>query len=183
MSNFKLYGDAKATATAADGNRKQKALDSAKSRFQENPSAANQATLASALFDTGKYDEAEKLLKELNTLDTKDLPVLFELGFIYKNLGRKDEAIQTWLKIVELDAVRHFGRYIEGIGSDTMRELGYHERKQLHNFKYFTWVEQQQRTGDELRRLWDPDFWAEMFAQAADWDRQIETFNKAVAAA
>src|SRR5215471_13462121 len=38
----------------------------------------------------------------------------------------------------EHDAVRHFGRYIEGIGADNMRELNYQDRKQLHNFKYFT---------------------------------------------
>ena len=41
-----------------------------------------------------------------------------------------------------------------------MRELSYHDRKALHNLKYFTWVEQQQRDVEELRRLWDPDFWA-----------------------
>ncbi|MFI5247315.1 MAG: hypothetical protein ACHQWV_02040, partial [Nitrospirales bacterium] len=49
----------------------------------------------------------------------------------------------------EIDAVRHYGLYIEGIGTDNMRELGYHDRKMLHNFKYFTWVEQQGRSADE----------------------------------
>ena len=80
-----------------------------------------------------------------------------------------------------MNAVRHFGRYIEGIGADNMRELGYHDRKQLHNFKYFTWVEQQGRSADDLRRLWDPDFWTETFAQVDDWDRQIMEFNRSVA--
>jgi cysteine synthase len=81
----------------------------------------------------------------------------------------------------ELDAARHYGRYIEGIGSDNMREMGYHDRKTLHNFKYFTWVEQQGRSADELRRLWDPDFWTETFAQVDDWDRRIMEFNRSVA--
>ncbi|MCH7719991.1 MAG: hypothetical protein IH988_03245 [Planctomycetes bacterium] len=81
----------------------------------------------------------------------------------------------------DLDAARHFGRYVEGIGPDHLRELGYHDRKQLHNLKYFTWVEQQQRSVDDLNRLWDPDFWTETFAQVDEWDRRIEQFNSLAA--
>ena len=77
-------------------------------------------------------------------------------------------------------AARHFGRYIEGIGPDYIRELGYGDRKALHNLKYFTWVEQQGRTVEELNQLWDRDFWVEAFAQVDVWDEQIRTFNKAV---
>ncbi len=56
----------------------------------------------------------------------------------------------------ELAAARHYGRYVEGTAADNMRELSYHDRKQLHNFKYFTWVEQQGRTSDELRNSGTP---------------------------
>ena len=69
-------------------------------------------------------------------------------------------------------------RYLKGITLDYLRELTYQDRKALHNFKYFTWVEQQGRTADELRGLWSPDFWDNTFAQVAEWDRQIEAFNK-----
>jgi cysteine synthase len=69
-------------------------------------------------------------------------------------------------------------RYLDGITLDYLRELTYQDRKALHNFKYFTWVEQQGRTADELRELWSPDFWDNTFAQAAEWDRQIEAFNQ-----
>jgi hypothetical protein len=75
-------------------------------------------------------------------------------------------------------AGRHFGRYLEGIGTDNMRELGYQDRKALHNLKYFTWVEQQGRTVEELRELWEPDSWAEMYAQVEEWDRLIREFNE-----
>ncbi len=75
------------------------------------------------------------------------------------------------------DAGRHFARYIEAIGIDHLRELNYYDRKSLHQFKYFTWVEQQGRDVADLRRLWDPDFWAEVFSQAPEWDRRIEAFN------
>ena len=74
----------------------------------------------------------------------------------------------------------HFARYLEGIGIDHLRELNYYDRKTLHNFKYFTWVEQQQRDAEELRLLWDPDFWTETFAQVVEWDRLIEGFNRRV---
>jgi len=77
-------------------------------------------------------------------------------------------------------AVRHTSRYLEGIGTGRMQELRYWDRKRLHNFKYFTWVEQQQRSVDELRRLWDPDFWLETYAQVDEWDERIREFNRLV---
>jgi cysteine synthase len=69
-------------------------------------------------------------------------------------------------------------RYLDGIVTDHLRELTYFDRKALHNFKYFTWVEQQGRTADELRELWQPEFWERTFAQVEEWDRQIESFNE-----
>jgi len=83
----------------------------------------------------------------------------------------------------EITAARHFSRYLEGAGTDNLRELGHQDRKQLHNFKYFTWVEQQQRDANDLRKLWDPDFWEETFGQVEQWDKTITEFNKRIAAA
>ncbi len=80
-------------------------------------------------------------------------------------------------------AARHFGRYLEGGGVDHIREIGYQDRKALHNLKYFTWVEQQQRSVEDLQALWDPDFWTETFAQVDAWDRLIAAFNERVRAA
>jgi cysteine synthase len=78
-------------------------------------------------------------------------------------------------------ADRHFGRYLQAIGTDHMRELTYADRKALHHFKYFTWVEQQGRSADELRQLWDPDYWKAVFADdvVGEWDRLIDEFNTA----
>jgi len=78
-------------------------------------------------------------------------------------------------------ADQHYARYLQGTTTDHLRELTYGDRKALHNFKYFTWVEQQGRTSDELRQLWDQDFWLEVFSQGVvdEWDRLIDTFNKA----
>jgi cysteine synthase A len=79
------------------------------------------------------------------------------------------------------DALRHLERWLRGITPDHVRELNYQDRKQLHNFKYFTWVEQQGKTSEELNQLWSEDFWQDVFApeQVAEWDRLIEQFNEA----
>jgi len=74
-------------------------------------------------------------------------------------------------------AARDHSRYLEGIGTDPLRELSYRDRKALHHFKYFTWVEQQGRTVQELDHLWAPEFWDETYAQVETWDRQIREFN------
>ena len=69
--------------------------------------------------------------------------------------------------------------HLDAIATDWLRELTYADRKALHNFKYFTWVEQQGKTAEELRELWEPEFWERTFAQAQQWDQQIEEFNRA----
>ena len=76
-------------------------------------------------------------------------------------------------------ADRHYARYLQGITTDHLRELNYADQKALHNFKYFTWVEQQGKSSDELRQLWDEDFWKQVFSQDVvdEWDRLIEAFN------
>jgi cysteine synthase A len=74
-----------------------------------------------------------------------------------------------------------YGRYLMGTATDHLRELSYFDQKTLHNFKYFTWVEQQGRTSEELNRLWDEDFWKEIFSQEQvdEWDQLIDKFNDA----
>ncbi len=74
-------------------------------------------------------------------------------------------------------AIADRARWLEGVTPDYVRELSYHDRKTLHNFKYFTWVEQQGRDVEDLRRLWDRDFWSEVFQVTEYWDRRIEEFN------
>ncbi len=94
--------------------------------------------------------------------------------------SRVEERRQTQGLYGEPLAAADFSRYLQGIGTDNMRELSYHDRKALHNLKYFTWVEQQGREVDELERLWDPDFWTETYAIVDEWDRQISSFNARV---
>jgi cysteine synthase len=76
-------------------------------------------------------------------------------------------------------AAMHDARYLKGIGTDNVRELNYFDQKALHNFKYFTWVEQQGKSVEELDEIWDEDFWKGIFAQEQvdEWDKLIEEFN------
>ena len=74
-------------------------------------------------------------------------------------------------------AVIDWERYLLGESTQHVHELGYHDRKKLHNLKYYTWVEQQGKTFEEINQLWDPEFWQEAARQAPQWDKLIEEFN------
>jgi len=70
-------------------------------------------------------------------------------------------------------------RYLLGAGIDHMIELGYWDRKRLHNLKYFTWVEQQGKTVEELDAQWyDDDYWTTHFHAWEEWDERITEFNE-----
>ncbi|MDD2998391.1 MAG: pyridoxal-phosphate dependent enzyme [Candidatus Riflebacteria bacterium] len=76
-------------------------------------------------------------------------------------------------------ALADFERYMLGEGSQNMMELTYHDRKRLHNFKYYTWVEQQARDVEDLNNLWDQEFWEDVFSEEVikHWDEMIVEFN------
>jgi hypothetical protein len=113
MSNYRLYGDAKASAKEGDRLRKDRALQTAQKSFQDNPTTPNQIVLATALFDVGRFSEAEKLLKDVADSPSVDENVLFELGFTYKNLGRKQEAVDTFKRLVSRSPKHSLARSAE----------------------------------------------------------------------
>jgi cysteine synthase A len=69
-------------------------------------------------------------------------------------------------------------RHLLGAGIDHILELGYWDRKRIHNLKYFTWVEQQGKTAEELDAQWyDDDYWTRHLHAWEEWDRRIDEFN------
>lgn len=108
-----LYGDAKASATGVDAGRKQRALTTAQERFTADSSAVNRLALATALFDLGRFGEAEGHMTDLLRNEAGNPDVLFELGFVYKNLGRKDEAIGAWKTLIEANPKHNLARGAE----------------------------------------------------------------------
>ncbi len=76
------------------------------------------------------------------------------------------------------DAAVDFERRLLGAATDHLRELSYRDRKAIHNLKYFTWVEQQGKTVNELDALWNPGFWKDLTDGVEDWDQNIREFNR-----
>jgi len=82
----------------------------------------------------------------------------------------------------ELDAAAHFARFLQGLSTDHLVELTYVDRRRVHNLKYYTWVEQQGKTYEEIMDQWyDPDYWVEVQAQIPEIDSLISEFNQLVA--
>ncbi|HSR19625.1 MAG TPA: pyridoxal-phosphate dependent enzyme [Anaerolineales bacterium] len=76
------------------------------------------------------------------------------------------------------DAAADFARYLGGQSTDNMLELRYPDRRRVHNLKYFTWVEQQGKTYEEIQDMWTrSDYWSEVQAQVSQIDVLIDEFN------
>jgi cysteine synthase len=81
----------------------------------------------------------------------------------------------------ELDAAAHFAEYLKGTSTENMEELTYKGKRRIHNLKYFTWVEQQGKTYEEIMDQWyERDYWTEFQSQIDDFDELIEEFNREV---
>ncbi|MFC2026082.1 pyridoxal-phosphate dependent enzyme [Chloroflexota bacterium] len=81
----------------------------------------------------------------------------------------------------ELDAAADYARYMLGSTTDNLLELSYADRRRVHNLKYFTWVEQQGKTYEEIMEQWyNRDYWAGFQGQIEKFDVMIEEFNQEV---
>ena len=79
------------------------------------------------------------------------------------------------------DAVADFG-LLSAITTDALLELSYCDRKRIHNLKYYTWVEQQGKTAEELNSQWyDREYWDRVYAAGKEIDRLIVAFNDRIA--
>jgi cysteine synthase A len=83
----------------------------------------------------------------------------------------------------EREAAAVEARYLRGVSTEHMEELRYPDRRRVHNLKYFTWVEQQDRTFDEIVDQWyAPDYWTGFQGQVDEIDDLIMAFNERVRA-
>ncbi len=81
----------------------------------------------------------------------------------------------------DTDAAETYARYLHGVNIDALLELSYADRKRIHNLKYYTWVEQQGKTFEEINAQWyDPNYWTEIQSQVAEIDALINDFNERV---
>jgi cysteine synthase len=76
------------------------------------------------------------------------------------------------------DAAVSYHQYLMGQDVAYMEELTYPAARRVHNLKYYTWVEQQGKTYDEIQAQWyQKDYWTGVHGQADDIDALIEEFN------
>jgi cysteine synthase len=115
----------------------------------------------------------------------------------YYELGEKDSVLTVFTDSSEIyqsrlrslrrergafsdrDAAAVYHRYLLGAGTDYVHELSYHDRKRIHNLKYFTWVEQQGKNQEEMQAQWsDGEYWTNVSKCADELDLLIEDFNE-----
>ena len=78
-------------------------------------------------------------------------------------------------------AIRAHAVSLAGQGAENVLELTERERRRIHNLKYYTWVEQQGRSVEDLDAQWDdPASWRRVQEQAPRIDEAITEFNREV---
>lgn len=82
-------------------------------------------------------------------------------------------------EFTEMDAAVSYNRYLLGTTTDYVEELTHESRKRIHNLKYYTWVEQQGKTYEEIQAQWyDKNYWRSVHEQADEIDALITQFNQ-----
>ena len=141
----------------------------------------------------------EPLVGRLDLLGISSIAnVLSAIKFAkWYELGEHDIVLTVWTDSMELyqsrigelreergeytekDAAADYSRYLLGCTVDYVEELGYWDRKRIHNLKYYTWVEQQGKTYAEIQAQWyDPDYWTGFQRQIPEIDALIGQFNE-----
>ena len=114
-------------------------------------------------------------------MDENDIiiTVLTDSMELYRS--RIHEMHQEFGQYNESTAAADFARWVLQQSTDNMLELRYPDRRRIHNLKYYTWVEQQGRTYQEIQDQWyQPNYWTDVQKQADEIDELIVEFNKEV---
>jgi hypothetical protein len=81
----------------------------------------------------------------------------------------------------EMDAAQTHAMYICGLTPNYLQDLTYQDQRRVHNLKYFTWVEQQGKTFEEIQAQWyERDYWTNFQKQIPAMDELITEFNDKV---
>ena len=95
-------------------------------------------------------------------------------------MSRLSQLEQTEGFYTPTKAAVDYNSHLLGIKTDNMEELTMPAKRRIHNLKYYTWVEQQGRSSEELDALWfdEENTWGEVHKQAARLDELIRSFNE-----
>jgi cysteine synthase len=95
--------------------------------------------------------------------------------------SRKIEMHEAYGEFTRENAAEVFHSALENQKIDNVLELSYYEKLRIHNLKYFTWIEQQGRTLEELNSQWyDRNYWKNIQKLTSVIDKEIMDFNKEV---
>jgi len=95
--------------------------------------------------------------------------------------SRKTEMHENHGNFTRENAAEVFHSSLENQKIDNMLELSYYEKLRVHNLKYFTWIEQQGRTLEELNNQWyDKHYWKNIQKLTSVIDKEIIDFNREV---
>ena len=115
-------------------------------------------------------------------LDENDVIFTIFTDSVEMYRSRLDEQTAEHGAFTAMTAAKAHTGSLERQAVDHFKELTYPEKKAIHNLKYYTWVEQQGKTYEEICAQWDPEYWRQLFTEEADaFDRLIEAFNQRVA--
>ena len=103
---------------------------------------------------TEKLANAFKKFRNKGKLTEKDVvgTVLTDSAIMYRS--RIEELNQMHGAYNEQEARLDHCLHMLNLKTDNMEELTYAARKRIHNLKYYTWVEQQGETVEDLNALW-----------------------------
>ncbi|MBJ2354864.1 pyridoxal-phosphate dependent enzyme [Sphaerochaeta sp. S2] len=126
-----------------------------------------------AAMKMAKYYEMEE--------DDVIFTVLTDSSEMYTSRLKEQNEIQG--QFDESAAIRALAACAHAQGIENLKELNYYDRLAVHNLKYYTWVEQQGKTYEEINAQWyDKNYWKDIPAMADQIDELIEAFNKEILA-
>jgi cysteine synthase len=120
-------------------------------------------------------------IKMAKYYEMNDTDVVFSVATDSMDMygSRLSEEHERNRKFSARDAAVSYEADLLGLGIDNMIEMNYYEKRRMHNLKYFTWVEQQGKTVEELNAQWyDENYWKSRYAKVDDWDQKISEFNE-----
>jgi cysteine synthase len=95
--------------------------------------------------------------------------------------SRLTELTDAYGEYTEAEAYKDLERYLMAVTTDWIVEMNYYDKRRMHNLKYFTWIEQQGKTLEELNAQWyDDNYWTERLESYKEWDKLIDEFNDEV---
>ncbi len=124
-------------------------------------------------------------LARWNELDEGDAVFTIFTDSMELYQSRLEEARQRDGEYTEARAALDLELHLRGVKTDSMAELDHWGRAAVHNLKYYTWIEQQQRDLAELNAQWyeHKTYWPAHWRMAAKYDELIVEFNQLVARA